>query len=791
MALTPGVRLGRYQILAAIGAGGMGEVYRARDERLHRDVAVKVLPAAVASDRERVARFEQEAQAAGRLNHPNILSIYDIGSEDGAPYIVSELLEGETLRNALAAPRPVTWCLDVAVQIARGLAAAHATGIVHRDLKPENVFVTRDRRVKILDFGLAKLTQPAEDGTMAETVAWATQPGVTLGTVGYMSPEQVRGLPTDHRSDLFALGAILYEALAGRRAFSGASPADTMTAILRDEPAPLGSGSRTPQPVQDIVRRCLEKRPEDRFQSASDLEFALSAAAGSGTVAVATIQRPRRTYPLAAALAAVVVVAGAVAWYLARAPGGTPRVPSIAVLPLANLSNDPEQEYFSDGMTEALIADLARVGGLRVISRTSTMAYKKPFGSAQGKPAQPVSLPEIARQLNVDMVVEGSVMRSVDRVRITAQLIDAKSDRHLWANSYDRGLSDVLSLQAEVARTVAQEIKVTLTPQESARLAAVKPVNPASHEAYLRGRYFLAKSTEDSIGEAIRQFKRAAELDASDARPYTGMADAYTAMRSTYAPPRAVMPRAKEAAQTALRLDPGLAEAHVSMGGVFMFYDFDWAAAERELRQAVDLAPNLAEAHDYLGQYFAAVGKPAEARAESDRALALDPLSLIALNDAGWVAYLGRDYDRSADLNVKALALDQNFWPAHRDLGLAYEKKGRFADAIAELERARQLDSNPSILEMLGGAYAAWGKKDDARRVLAEATKQASEHYVCPYEVATIHAGLGDTEATLEWLKKGVDEHADCMPWARSDPKLDALRDNPRFRQLMGEIGLR
>jgi eukaryotic-like serine/threonine-protein kinase len=783
VSLESGTRLGRYRIVARIGAGGMGEVYHARDERLNRDVAVKVLPPSFASDRERIERFEQEAQAAGSLNHPNILAIYDIGTENGAPYIVSELLDGGTLREALAKPRSTPWALDVAAQIAGGLAAAHAKGIVHRDLKPENVFVTRDGVVKILDFGLAKLTLSAADDRDAQTVGWPTQPGTVLGTVGYMSPEQVRGLAADQRSDIFSLGVILYEMLTGQRAFSGTSPADTMSAILRDQPPQLERPSiGMPPALAAVVRRSLEKRPEDRFQSASDLAFALRAASGGSAVSPGVGGRPRRAYVIAAVAAAAVLAAAATALFVARGRSGTPRVPSIAVLPLANLSNDPEQEYFSDGMTEALIADLARVGGLRVISRTSTMAYKKP--------AQPVKLPDIARQLNVDAVVEGSVTRSANRIRITTQLIDAKTDRHLWGESYERSLSDVLSLQAEVAQAVAQQIKVTLTPQETARLAAARPVNPAAHEAYLRGRYFLAKNTEESIGDAIAQFKRAAELDAADARPQAGLADAYTALRSTYAPPRVVMPRAKEAAQAAVRLDPGLAEAHVSMGGVLMFYDFDWPGAERELRQAIALAPNLAEAHDYLAQYFAAVGRPAEARIEADRAIALDPLSLIVLNDAGWVAYLGRRFDATVEVNRKALTLDQNFWPAHRDLGLAYEKLGRFPDAIAELQRARQLDANPSILEMLGGAYAAWGKTDEARRVLAEAAKQASEHYVCPYEIATIHAGLGETNAALEWLAKGIEERADCMPWARSDPKLDALRDNPRFKQLMREIGL-
>jgi TolB-like protein/Tfp pilus assembly protein PilF len=434
-------------------------------------------------------------------------------------------------------------------------------------------------------------------------------------------------------------------------------------------------------------------------------------------------------------------------------------------------------------MTEVVIANLARVGGLRVISRTSTMAYK---GDArQGK-----SMPQIARELNVDALVEGSILRAGDQVRVTVDLIDGQSDRHLWANSYERSLTDVLALQNDIARAVAHEIKVTLTPQEEARLAAARPVNPAAQEAYLRGRYFVAKATEAGIQEGITYFKRAINADPADARPYAGLADAYSALRSTYAPPNTVMPLAKAAAAKALQLDPSLPEGHLAMGAVLMYYDFDWDGADRELTRAIDLSPNLAEGHDYRALYLAVVGRHDEARAEADRALALDPLSLLILNDAGWAAYLARDYARTVEMNRKALDLDRNFWPAYRDLGLAYEKLGRYSEAIAALQEARRLDSNASILEMLAGAYAAWGKPTEARRVLEEALQQAREHYVCPYEIATMHASLGDRDRTLEWLRKGIEEHADCIPWVRSDPKLDMLRSDPRLQSLLRELGL-
>jgi len=442
----------------------MGEVYRAQDIRLGREVAVKVLPAAFSADPDRLRRFEQEARAASALNHPNILTIHDIGTHGGAPHVVSELLEGNTLRERLdGSALPVRKATDYAIQIANGLAAAHEKGIVHRDLKPENLFVTKDGRVKILDFGLAKLTRPeAASGpqTQVPTVTAGTEPGVVMGTVGYMSPEQVRGHPADQRSDIFSFGAILYEMVTGRRAFQRDTAAETMTAILKEEPSGLSEVSARVAPaLERIVQHCLEKAPEERFQSARDLAFALRDALSESATSKALPAAPRFRFRLGVPFVlAASLLAAVVLWLLWRDVGGfrgrslsqagAPQIQSLAVLPFQNLSRDPEQEYFADGMTEALIADLAKIRALRVISRTSAMQYKD-----VKKP-----LPQIARELNVEAVVEGSVLRSGDRVRITAQLIHAPTDRHLWADSYERDLKDVLALQSEVARAIAQEI---------------------------------------------------------------------------------------------------------------------------------------------------------------------------------------------------------------------------------------------------------------------------------------------------------------------------------------------
>ena len=790
MTLAAGSKLGPYEILGQIGAGGMGEVYRARDPRLGREVAIKVLPASFSADPDRLRRFEQEARAASALSHPNILTIYDVGTHDGVSYVVSELLEGETLRERMAgAALPTRRVIEYGVQVGHGLAAAHEKGIVHRDLKPENLFVTKDERVKILDFGLAKLNQPetvGEPPTKAPTEAAGTEPGVVMGTIGYMSPEQVRGQTVDHRSDIFSFGAILYEMLTGRRAFRGDSVADTMSAILREEPPELaGTNREIPPSLERIVRHCLEKSPQARFHAAGDVAFALeevSGASAAAPLAAPAGHRRNRLAAIGAALAALLVIAVFGIRPLRRslshsAPSGAIR--SIAVLPLENFSRDPEQEYFADGMTEELITDLAQIRSLRVISRTSVISYK---GTKK-------RIPQIARELDVDAVLEGSVQRAGQRVRITAQLVRAATDQHLWAKSYERDLREVLSLQSEVAQAVAREVQAVVTPEEQARLGRARPVNPEAHEAYLKGRYSLHKQTEESIRKAIEFFNQAIAKDPGSAPAYAGLADSYSALRSVYAAPRDVMPKAKKAALKAVELDEALPEAHVSLGNVKFYYDFDWPDAEKEFQLALELNPNFADGHDAYATYLAAMERHAESAAHVERAEELDPLSLPILADAAWVFYCARQYDRAMEASRRAVELDPRFWPAYTYLGLAYEKMGRFPEAIAALEKARQLDDNTAIFEMLGGAYAASGRKDDARKVLSELTERSKQRYVCPYEVATVYVGLGEKESALQWLQKAEEDRADCVPWMRPDPKLDPLRGDPRFQDLMRRVG--
>jgi serine/threonine-protein kinase len=778
----------------------MGEVYRARDTRLHRDVAIKVLPASFSADPDRLRRFEQEARAASALNHPNILTIHDIGTHEGAPYLVSELLEGKSLRDRLQgeALRPAT-AVDLAVEVAQGLAAAHEKGIVHRDLKPENLFVLRDGRVKILDFGLAKLTRPESalsDRSQVLTTPLETEPGVVMGTLGYMSPEQLRGHSADHRSDIFSLGAILYEMLAGRRAFSRSTPVDTISAILTEEPAELSGTVEGLSPgLERIARRCLEKDPEARFQSARDLAFALKESAVLPTAAQPVGPRPapvqaRRLFPrlgvglLAIGVVALVVVIATRTGLLRQWPvkaGGTGRIASLAVLPLRDLTGDPRQQYFVDGMTEALTASLAQIRSLKVISRTSAVQYagtKKP-------------LRDIARELGVDGIVEGSVARAGDRVRVTAQLIQAKSDTHLWAKNFERELGDGYALQSEIARAVAEQIEASLTADEKSRLTASRPVDAKAYEAYLLGRFLLDQGTEESLNKARDQFTKALEIQKDYAAAYAGLAS-YYAILPFYSSlsPAEVFPKARAAAEKSLELDEGLAEAHASLAYIRAYYEWDWTAAEREFRRALELRPSYADAHFSYSRFLAAAGRMDEAVAEIRRAQDLDPRSLPLKANQALLSYFGGHYDEALKALSDIRQLDPTLPTAHWGLGLTYEQKGMEKEAIASLLKATSFSKSLNIQSSLGHAYAQFGRRAEARAIIEMLKERARQSYVPSYYFVLIHTGLGEKDLAFEWLERAYQERSTVLAYLRLDPRLATLRSDPRFGSVLSRLGV-
>ena len=784
--LAKGTRIGEYEIVLLIGSGGMGEVYKAHDLRLGRDVAVKVLPALLVFDPERLRRFEQEARAAAALNHPNILAVYQLGLFEGMPYLVSELLEGMTLREHIrSGALPLRKTIDYGMQIARGLAAAHEKGIVHRDLKPENIFVTKDGRVKILDFGLAKLITPEwqEAGPSDQT-----QAGTVIGTVGYMSPEQVRGLAVDYRTDIFSYGTIFYEMVTGKRAFPGDTTADTMSAVLKEDPPPLTQlVANFPPGLERVVFRCLEKSPEQRFHSASDLAFALDALSGISGANQLTpppgFASPRgklsmRWFWLALVMAALAfTVAGFRRFRQVTPPGN--QIRSIAVLPLDNLSGDPGQDYFVEGMSDELTTQLANIGALRVVSRTSAMRYKQ----------SNKSLPEIARELQVDAVIEGSVLRSGGSVRITTQLVQASSDKQLWARSYQRELKDVLRLQSELAHDIAEEIKVKITPQEQQRLASSRTVDPPAYEAYLKGRYHWNKGTEEGYREAMKDFQQAIALDPNYAPAYAGLADYYWATDELA--PKDAMPRAKENVLKALTLDAGLAEGHETLAIIKFYGDWDWPGAESEFRKALTLNPSYAEGHRMFAVYLSELGRADEALQEIRSAEALDPLSLPTTVTAGWVLFYARQFDQAIQQCSNVVEMDASLAQAHDCLGYAYLALGDYPKAIAECkEAANQYSLDPLRQAGLARAYALAGESKKAREILDELEGRSRTQYVPPYVLAMLHAALGEKDQAFALLNRGYQEQDPYLVRLRVDEVVDPLRSDPRFAELVARIGL-
>jgi len=790
-----GQTISHYRILEELGGGGMGVVYEAEDLTLGRHVALKFVPDELSHDRQALERFQREARAASALNHPNICTIHEVGQHDSKPFIVMELMRGKTLKHRIEGkPLPLDEVLELAMQIADGLDAAHAEGIVHRDIKPANIFVTTRGQAKILDFGLAKLT-PVAGGVgvsampTAATEVLLTRLGTTIGTAAYMSPEQVRGEEVDTRTDIFSFGLVLYEMATGRQAFSGDTAGVLHDAILNRAPVPAGRvNPELPQKLEEVIDRALEKDRKLRFQHAADLRSELQRlkrSSESTQTAPQTIRRLPRWRPwLLLACALVLILAGLgwrLDWFRLRPRAGP--IHSIAVLPLANLSGDPTQEYFAEGMTEELTTELAQISALRVISRTSATRFK---GTQR-------PLPEIAKELDVDAVVEGSCEQSGQRVRITAQLIDAREDRHLWAKSYDEDLRDVLALQGRVAQAITREIAVKLTPQEQARLASTHSVDPGAYQLYLRGRFFWRKFSAADIAKSIDYYQQAIEKDPGFAAPYAGLADAYAlgSVGGGATPPREGALKARAAATKALELNNELSEAHLSLALVHTYYDWDWARADAEFRRAIELNPNYAEAHHFYSHYFVALGRFEESLSQSRRALELDPLSPDLIWHLGWHYLFARQYDQAIEQLNKGAKLAPNSPVLRIALGMAFEQKGKLPEAIAEYQQVRILaPATPFGLAELGHAYAISGNKSKARDILRQLDELAKRRYITAWYRAVIYAGLGEKEPALRSLDAAAEEHSFGFATLKVDPRFDPLRSDPGFQELLRRIGL-
>jgi serine/threonine protein kinase/Flp pilus assembly protein TadD len=825
--------LGPYEIVSLVGSGGMGEVYRARDPRLGRDVAVKVLPAAFLEDPERLRRFEQEARAASALNHPNILTIHDVGHAASGPYVVSELLRGETLRAALSAGKlPPRRAVDYAVQIARGLAAAHENGIVHRDLKPDNLFVTKDGRIKILDFGLAKLTEaetPAGSATQAPTAAPATETGVVLGTLQYMSPEQARGKPADARSDIFSFGLVLYEMLTGRRPFARDSAADTVSAILHEDPADLSTHLDVPPGLERIVRHCLEKDPEHRFRSAHDLAFDLESLSQHAEPSAAATRSRARQRPLllAAVAAAVLVVAGFLLWRAgtnrrARTRSSASDAKSIAVLPFQNLSPDPENAYFADGMTEDILTQLAKIRDLKVISHTSVMRYK-----GTQKPVR-----QIADELGVATVLEGSVRREGGRVRIVGQLVDGRTDEHLWAETYDRELKDVFAIQSEVARQISSALRATLSSDEKKRLDQRPTENLAAYDVYLKGRELYNRYRRADNEAAIQLFQKAVELDPGFARGYAGLGDAYAQRVLRFGFPLPGLESSLEMSRKSIALDPELSEGHKALG-LALQTKGAYREALEAYRKAVEIDPGGSGIYN-LGGVLRTMGRVDEGLPWMFRARDLDPGNAITPAGIGMAYAALREYDQAERWLRRSLEIQSDLSQAHRFLVYLFLQERRDEDAlrqardsiaklpgeplvadaaaIAELlagdatraaqlfERALPAFHGKRISPPLAGAgletYLASLHRKAGRRAQSDAlleeslatdrraAQEGNQDWSVPFDAACVHALRGEKDEAFRQLDRAVDAGWRGFPLGTRSPLLDSLRGDARFRQL-------
>jgi serine/threonine-protein kinase len=755
-----GRTISHYRILEELSGGGMGVIYRAEDTRLQRTVALKFLPAEWCRDAAARQRLMREARAASRLDHPNICTIHAVGeTEDGQIFIVMPYYPGATVKARIGqGPLPVADALGIGMQVLEGLSRAHQRGIIHRDIKPANLIVTADGVIKILDFGLAKLAGPVETTTprskgkphdLSEEI---TRTGGLMGTPGYMSPEQVLKEELDHRTDVWSVGVCIYELLAGRRPFQGDDPQAVLSAILHEQPEPVGAQrSDVPPELDQLLRRAMAKSPDARYQEAHEMLRDLQ-------------YLQHHLDPFAAP------------------PPPTPTGPSIAVMPFANMSTAPGQEFFCDGMAEEIINALTQVEGLRVVARTSTFGFK----------GRNFDLRQVGRRLNVGAILEGSVRKVAHRLRVTAELIDVTNGVQLWSERFDRDIEDVFTVQDEISQAIVDTLRIKLVGEPQAGLVRRHTENLEAYALYLKGRFFWNKRTEESLQRGIELFEQAIEKDLDYALAYAGLADSYIILGYYGAlPPQRTFPLAKSAAQRALMLDDTLAEASTSLAFATLLYDWDWSVAESGFQRALSLNPDYATARHWHAEFLAFRGRIDEALEESRRALANDPLSPILNVLLGWTQYYARRYEEAIQTLGQTLELDPDLVPAHLWLGLALARRSMHDEAIETLERAVELsERSPLPLAMLAQTRAAAGQVAEARQLLGELRRISEKIYVPPYHIAASHVASGEAGPAMDYLQRAVERRDMWCLFVAIDPVWDEIRAAPRFTELTRQIGL-
>jgi len=765
-----------YKIVEELGRGGMGVVYKAQDTKLNRLVALKFLPQNLTASHEEISRFEQEAKAISALNHPNIETIYDVDEADGQKFIVLEYIPGGTLKSKLKRLKSEDKCfsldevLDYGIQMAEGLAHAHRHQIIHRDVKTENIMLTEEGKVKLTDFGLAKLR-----GTVHKT-----KTGSTLGTAAYMSPEQVRGEEVDHRSDIFSFGVVLYELATSHLPFQGDYEAAVNYSILNENPPPARSlRPETPQALEKIIDRCLEKDKTRRYQHAdgivADLRVMQREISGHANISA---KRSKIPWMVAAAVAVFSVIG--VLFFLPKSGLKTTKGKSVAVLPFKNLSDNKEDEYFSDGITDDIIAQLSKITDLKVISRTSVMQYK---GISK-------NVKDIGRELDVATVLEGSVRRSGNQVRIVAQLIDARNEGHLWAETYDQEMKMVFSIQSDVAQRIASALRARLTSVEKGRIEKRQTENTDAYTLYLKGRFHWNKRRLDEMNKAIGCFRQAIEKDPVYAQAYAGLASAYVLIPQYGVPAGDWYGDAQAAAEKALEIDSTLAEAHTVLGEIAQDHHYDWADAERHFKRAIELDPGYPTAHQWYSSTLTYLGRFEEALLEAERALELDPLSLVINMNLGDLFSTMRQFDKAIAQYKNTLALDSTFPWAHSGLATVYAAQKRFDEAILECEKAKSLGGNmPYTLEIMGTIYTKAGRRTEAYQVLDELLRLDREGNSVSFGIASLYYRLGDKDKAMKWFEKSYEHREIWLQALATDPLWDDLRTDPRCIALLKKMG--